>query len=223
MPSTSQPFTIARIAPTSSWHARDVRAVLLVLFVLQGTSRADCPTDRTYCFAIHMHVAQTDRGVVATQEWELGELAAANVHFAKLGVGFELATVDTLPATARIETRDDRDVLGTSLADGVIDVFVTARLDDLDHPGEEIRGVTWHRKDGRKFIVLSTIAMPQVLAHELGHFFGLPHSSYKRSIMNKRHRTDPPPEERTFVDPEYTVMKRELGRLVHAKIIVPAT
>jgi hypothetical protein len=199
-----------------------VRFVLLALILLHATSAAaDCPSDRTYCFAIHMHVAQTDAGSVASQDWELGELAAANVHFAKLGVGFELATIDSLPATAaRIETRDDRDGLGTTLGDGVIDVFVTARLDDLDHRGEEIRGVTWHRKDGRKFIVLSTIGMPQVLAHELGHFFGLPHSSYKRSLMNKRHRTDPPPEDRTFVAPELATMKRELGRLVRAKIVV---
>lgn len=209
-----------------------MRCALLVVCLLLRIAAADdtdtitkaappCATDRTYCFALHMHVAQTDSGLVASQDWVLGELAAANVQFAKLGVGFQVATIDTLPATAsRIETRDDRDGLGTTLGDGVIDVFVTARLDDLDHPGEEIRGVTWHRKDGRKFIVLSTIGMPQVLAHELGHFFGLPHSSYKRSIMNKRHRTDPPPEERTFVDPEFATMKRELARLVRAKIVV---
>ena len=171
--------------------------------------------------AIHMHVAQSDAGPIASKEWEDGEIATANEHFAKLGVSFEIASIDSLPATAaRVETRNDRDALGTTLGDGVIDVFVTARLDDLDHPGEEIRGVNWHRKDGRKFIVLSTIAMPQVLAHELGHFFGLPHSSYKRSLMNKRHRADPPPEERTFVDSEYATMKRELGRLVRAKIVV---
>jgi hypothetical protein len=61
--------------------------------------------------------------------------------------------------------------------------------------------------------------MPRTLAHELGHFFGLPHSTYKISIMNKKKRDDPPPEQRTFAPQEFSTMRDNLRRMLRDKIV----
>ena len=99
-----------------------------------------------------------------------------------------------------------------------IDVFVTAQLDDLDVPGGVIRGVAWPA-GARKLVILSTIAPDRVLAHELGHVFGLPHSRYPISIMNKAPREAPPLEQRTFHADELAVMRARLARMLRDKVI----
>jgi hypothetical protein len=99
-----------------------------------------------------------------------------------------------LPAsTAHIATPRDRDDLAVDrLGSEVIHAFIVRRLDDVDRDGQIIRGVTWRtRKDERKYIIVSIAAPDRVLAHELGHFFGLPHSTAAISIMNKRQRKQP--------------------------------
>jgi len=53
-----------------------------------------------------------------------------------------------------------------------------------------------------------------VLAHELGHFFGLPHSKYPVSIMNKTPRDDPPHAERGFHAKELAIMTRQRDAMI---------
>ena len=65
------------------------------------------------------------------------------------------------------------------LESGAINLFIVDRLDDIDIPGEQIRGVHWRDPKARtrkRWIFLSRIAGAMVLAHELGHYFSLPHS-----------------------------------------------
>jgi NAD(P)-dependent dehydrogenase (short-subunit alcohol dehydrogenase family) len=208
----------------------------LALVVLAGVARADtateleavrhattaCESDRAHCFGIQIHIANGDNGLVASPDWIAAQLAAANRHFARLDVGFQLAGVDALPASAvHIETRGDRDALATDRLGGkLIHVFVVGKLDDVDEEGQIAYGVTWHaRRDDRKYLIVSAAALERTLAHELGHFFGLPHSSYAISIMNKSAREDPPMDQRTFADEEIAAMRPALKRLLRDKVI----
>jgi hypothetical protein len=188
---------------------------------LEALAKAAPPCDaaRARCIGIKLHVAVGEQGPVADADWVGRQLAQANQHFEPVGVGFQIVGAGALPeAAARIEDAAERTALGRHVAGTVIDVLVTAQLDDIDKQGAVIRGVAWP-KGGKKFVILSTIAWDRTLAHELGHVFGLPHSTYAVSIMNKTERKEPPLEQRTFHASELAVMRAQLARLLREKVI----
>jgi hypothetical protein len=221
-------------AVTTGTAGRALAAVVVSILALGGSARADelaaiqkaaptCDVTRDSCFAIQLHIASSDAGLVAGADWLKAQLVGANRHFAALGVGFTLAGVDTMPDSAmHIETRADRNALAVGRLRGrIIHVFIVGQLDDVDVEGSIAYGVTWRLpNDKRKFIIVSAQALERTLAHELGHFFGLPHSTYAVSIMNKTERKEPPVEQRTFADDEIAAMRPVLERLVRAKVIV---
>jgi len=204
---------IARLAAPA--HADDAAAI--------AKAAPSCDAERAHCFAIQFHIAGDDHGLVATGEWIAKQLAGANRHFAPLDVGYQLAGVDALPASAmHVETRADRDALAENRLGGkLIHVFIVGQLDDVDNEGSIAYGVTWRRPhDSRRYLIVSVQALERTLAHELGHFFGLSHSSYAVSIMNKTDRTEPPVDQRTFADEEIAAMRPVLERLLRGKVIV---
>lgn len=177
-----------------------------------------CDSARAHCFGIVLHVApDAERGLVAAPDWLAHQLAVANQHFAALDVAFELDRVERLePHEASIADRDARDALGRErFSRGVVHVFIVARLDNVDDEGE-IYGVHWRDREqrSRRWIIVSAIAWEMTLAHELGHFFGLKHSSYAVSIMNKTPREEPPYAQRTFHDDELETMRKRRDRML---------
>jgi hypothetical protein len=188
---------------------------------LAAIARAAPPCDaaRAHCIGIRLHVAVGDQGPVAPPDWVIRQLASANRHFAPLDVAFQVMDAVALPASAaRVEDAAERTQLGRLVAGTVIDVFVTAQLDDIDKQDGIIYGVTWPTA-GKKFVIVSTLAWERTLAHELGHVFGLPHSTYAISIMNKTARKEPPVEQRTFHPNEVAVMRAQLARLLSGGVI----
>jgi predicted Zn-dependent protease len=69
-------------------------------------------------------------------------------------------------------------------------------------------------------VILSRIARPLVLAHELGHYFSLPHGRDPYSIMNKAPR-DIPYEERGFTKREYAQMRRAWRKMKRSAHLTP--
>lgn len=199
--------------------ARADEAADLAAFAKAGGA---CDPARAHCFGIQLHVAQgAGGGFVVTPAWMADQIAMAQKHFAALDASWEIVGASAIAAAsaAHVKSRKDRDAFAPAAAAGkLVHVFLTARLDDIDNLGDEIRGVTW-RAAGRKYIVVSGIAPSRTLAHELGHFFGLPHSTYAISIMNKTPRDEPPPEQRTFAAEEITAMKPVMAQLVRDKVL----
>jgi hypothetical protein len=211
---------------------------LIALVVLCGVARADdaadrrailaaaptCVAGRAHCFGIRLHVARGEDGaMIADPAWFAAQLAVANKLFEPIDASFQLQEIEPLDASAaRIDDREERTSLAQYMRGTVIDVFITGYLADIDKPGAFIYGVTWHTRRG-KLLIVSTMGRDRTLAHELGHLFGLPHSKYPESIMNKAPRDTPPPEERRFADPEITKMRATLKQLVRDKVIAEVT
>lgn len=172
-----------------------------------------CEPERAYCLSIHLHVVD---GVV-TPTWIGTQVATANHHFAEVGASFRITKVDA-NTMERVDTIADRASLKKHVKGRVIHVFVTTRLQDVDAADREIRGVAL-RHGATKYVILSAIAPDRVLAHELGHVFGLDHSTYPISIMNKTERTEPPIEDRTFAPEEIATLKANVKRLVRARVL----
>jgi hypothetical protein len=198
---------------TTSWHVSI--CVLLASTAARADDMPTCDPDRAHCFAIQLHVAAD----VTTPAWIAHQVEFANHQFAAVDVGFQVASVDAA-AVEHVVTRADRDALvAGKLARNTIHVFIVGKLDDIDTPGDIIYGVTWRAHD-MKYLIVSAQAWERTLAHELGHFFGLPHSSYDVSIMNKSPRDEPPLDERRFADEELAAMRPVIERMAKTKALV---
>ena len=215
-----------------------MRALALVL-VLCAVAHADdgsdreailaaaptCVETRSHCFGIRLHVARDEDGaMIVTPPWFAAQLAMANQQFEPLDTSFQLTEVQFLDASAaRIDDREERTSFAKFMRGQVIDVFLTGYLVDVDKPETFAYGVTWHTENDGRLIIVSGMGRTLTLAHELGHFFGLKHSTYAVSIMNKTRRDTPPPEERRFADQEIARMKPKLKQLVKSKVLVELT
>lgn len=120
-------------------------------------------------------VASVDGKPVVDEAWLDDQVQWVNRIFEKPGLSFSRTAVHELPeAHTRMETRRDRHRLGRQLRDDVINCFIVESLRDVDDPSRYRMGVHWRPAGmpGRHFVIVSSIARPTVLAHELGHFFG---------------------------------------------------
>lgn len=151
-------------------------------------------------FQIVLHVAPD----TVSDAWLDQMLAVANAQFHAVDASFEYAARDE-HSVAHVVTRADRNAFAKQVSDNQIHVFVIGKLENVDDD-TPVHGVTWRGK-GKRYIIVAADSPDRVLAHELGHLFGLPHSTYKISIMNKTKRDDPPPEQRRFSDEELAILR----------------
>lgn len=123
--------------------------------------------------------------------WLTEHVRRANLLFHDSGIRFS-ASYQSFgsPEPKHLVTRKDRHALGAHLTSRpVIHVFVVQSLKDVDIENKWISGVHWRPRGlpGKHFVILSRKAQPWTLAHELGHFFGNPHSDTVNNIMSYEH------------------------------------
>lgn len=85
-----------------------------------------------------------------------------------------------------LDTRGDRDELRKLLVPKMVNVFFVESLRDVDDRALYRRGVHWRPAPNPsvRYIIVIRDAPPSVLAHELGHYFGLPHVATKNNLMS---------------------------------------
>jgi hypothetical protein len=137
-------------------------------------------------FPLRVSIAADPSGApLARPEWLEAQIDAAQELFAPFGVAFARTDGKPIePSAAHLETRADRDALAARLGPHVVDVFVVESLRDVDEPGRMRRGVHWHAPSGAHYVIVVAGAPPSVLAHELGHYFGNPHSLVTDNVMS---------------------------------------
>jgi hypothetical protein len=157
---------------------------------------------------------------VRDEAWVEAQMTEAVRLFEPLGVPLRKVAARSLPeAHGRLETRADRDALAALLEPKRINVMIVESLRDVDDPKLLRMGVHWrHRKTPAKhWVIVAASARPSVLAHELGHFFGLPHSSVTDNLMSYD-RTGAPP----FLDEAQARKVQSFARMyVREKLLLP--
>ena len=193
-------------------------AVLLSLALPRANARAEPPVR----LPIVMHVVEQDGLPAVTPDFIAERVARANLIFAPHGIAFVVTERRSLAAKhAAQETRADRDALARFSARGAIHCFVVSSLRDVDEPARMRRGVHWRARDAsdQHYLIVSAIAGPDVLAHELGHFLGnREHSETPGNLMSYQHTEVLP-----FLDATQAAkLQRALQRYLRTRELVPA-
>jgi hypothetical protein len=151
-----------------------------------------------------VHVAAGADGPIADDAWLDHEVATATERLGGAEISRTAGGADGVPDA--IATVDDRDALAAMADDdGTVHVFVVERVADKDKDGV-IGGVTWVHGRRRYIIVSHTDGREDTLAHELGHFFGLSHTSDPHDLMTPAREPGG-----TLTDAQLTIVRRHLA------------
>ncbi len=138
-------------------------------------------------------VAEQHGKPVVKCPWLRRQVAEAERLLSAQRVHVKVVKRRRLPARyVALEKAKDRDALVKHLERKVINVFVVRTLRDVHDPRYLIQGVRWRnlRNLRKDYIIVAASASPTTLAHELGHYFGNPHSYVDNNIMSYK-RSDP--------------------------------
>jgi hypothetical protein len=192
---------------------------------LSAAAQPSSRTRRITTFPIAVTVTEDEGEPVVDDAWIAIEVENANAIFRDHGVGFRVVDRHRADSThARMETRHDRHSLGRLMHAQRIDLFAVRSLRDVDDPSRYRQGVHWRprgvgARDGAHFVIISSIAGPTVLAHELGHYFGNPHSDTPGNIMSYERGEVPP----FFDDVQSVRIRASAQRFLRERELVAAS
>jgi len=138
----------------------------------------------------HVALCSLERTPVKPDEWVQLHVAAAQSVLETAGVVLSATLASFSPARCDLLTRAHRDEVAPDVSNrNAVNIMVMNRIRDLDVPDYDLMGVHW-RYGGpsdafknRRWVFLTARAQPPVLAHELCHFFGLPHDPAGGNLM----------------------------------------
>ena len=138
---------------------------------------------------LRVRVAECAGQPVKPPGWIAAHVAAANRVLRPHGVRLATRLDRFRPPRCGLTGRDDRHALARFVDTQEVTVLVLERVRDLDLTTYDLMGVHWRYEGsdaalaGRRWIFLTARAEPPVLAHELGHYFGLAHDPRGGNLM----------------------------------------
>lgn len=172
-------------------------ASALALLSPQAASPAHAkPSAAGPSLAVRLHIRVAEcadtgtgaRSATRSPNWVDEHVQAAQALLAPHGVHITTERETFAPAICEVLTRADRDTFAQHMTPAApqdgrsVTVLVLPRVRDLDVPTYDLMGVHW-RAHGQHWIFLTARAKPPVLAHELCHYFGLPHDPAGGNLM----------------------------------------
>lgn len=172
-------------------------AVCTFLIVNAAGAEQEASAETAVVFPLRVQVAQVDGQPVMTRQWFDTRVVELNRIFAPANLAFEVASFENSDHNPDPVTRVDRHRLGplVDTESGQIHVFLTRSLQDVDVEDHALQGVHWRSRRGggyRHFVIITAIGSEPILAHELGHFFGNPHSDTPGNVMSYTPGDGPP-------------------------------
>lgn len=121
-----------------------------------------------------------------SKDLQAAQRAEADRHYPMLQFQWPTATDEVDAKFQTLDTRADRDALRKLLVPHQVNVFFVESLRDVDDRSLYRRGVHWRPapQPSVRYIIVIRDAPPSVLAHELGHYFGLPHTTTRNNLMS---------------------------------------
>lgn len=162
---------------------------------------------------------------VQTQRWIEAHVAAATRILGAHGIAVSARYARFTPRRCTLLSRQDRhEQARFARMDGTVTVLVFARIRDVDDPAYELAGVHWRyvgrqrQLQRRRWVFLTSVADPPVLAHELGHFLGQQHDTRGGNIMTL-HPSSPIWAKRGLKPrPRKPIFTTKQGRRMHASL-----
>ena len=170
--------------------------------------------------ALNIAVAEIEGKPVVSNDWVQRQVAESRrlmqPHHVDVGLVRRRSLAEEL---ARLENADERDAVAAHLEPQAINAFIVASLRDVDKPDRFIRGVRWrHRRDlSKDYVIVSAIAGPLTLCHELGHFLGNGHSYVVNNVMSYKHEDY---DKIAFDERQGAKMRQVARRLLHNKRVL---
>jgi hypothetical protein len=151
---------------------------------------------------------------VREEAWIQAQLAEVERLYGPIGLRFKRTAARALPEpTARLESREDRDSLDAERMPRVNNAFLVASMRDVDDTRIYRMGVHWRNTvtPSHRYVIVAADAITSTLAHELGHYFGLPHAHKVDNLMSYS-RTG----EKVFISNSQAATIRAMARIALA-------